>query len=130
VHAPTIQRFSAETADVVIARRFAALTAADWGVDPDDIELVVGELAANAVLHARTSFTVSLTRTADCLVLVEVADLDAHVPSAGAPSLWDTSGRGLMIVSHLTEDWGVRTDPSGGKVIWARIRPAREGTQD
>ncbi|WP_344894731.1 ATP-binding protein [Streptosporangium longisporum] len=29
-----------------------------------------------------------------------------------------TGGRGLQIVESLTDDWGVTTLPSGGKIVW------------
>jgi hypothetical protein len=38
-----------------------------------------------------------------------------------APDPTDASGRGLVIVSALAEEWGTRT-AGAGKVVWARLR--------
>jgi hypothetical protein len=31
-----------------------------------------------------------------------------------------TSGRGLLLVSQLADDWGTRPITEGGKIVWAR----------
>lgn len=56
------------------ARRFVIDTLAGWGSDAgDDASLLVSELATNAVIHAGTDYTVTITMTAEVL-RVSVAD--------------------------------------------------------
>lgn len=93
-----------------------------WSVAPDgDLAaatvLVANELATNAIVHARTSFTVSV-QVARGAVRVEVRDR-SRVPPAPAAG---TANRGLMIVSRLSAGWGV-VDHVDGKTVWAEIWP-------
>jgi anti-sigma regulatory factor (Ser/Thr protein kinase) len=79
----------------------------------------VGELAANAVRHANSAFTLSLSLT-ESTVTVEVTDASPAI-ALMTPTSWNgTSGRGLMIVDRLAKVWGSR--PSGnGKTVWAEL---------
>ena len=113
-------RFAPELESLGAARRFARAAADRWGVDPTDVALIVGELAANAVIHGHTPFTVSLTHH-DRRVSIEVTDENAcsvqrHVVSPDSPT-----GRGLLIVERLASNWGIRPVPAGGKVVWAEL---------
>jgi hypothetical protein len=82
-------------------------------------EQVLSELATNAALHAHSEFTVHLRLDPDCLV-VEVTDSSTVLPQQREYSLRATTGRGLTLVSALSEDWGVQTSPTG-KTVWCRI---------
>jgi anti-sigma regulatory factor (Ser/Thr protein kinase) len=84
----------------------------------DDVRLVVSELATNAVAHAQTPFVVTLS-LADQLVLVVIQDASTSVPVRRAAEATDLSGRGLMIVELLSQDWGTHTDVEGTKSVWA-----------
>jgi anti-sigma regulatory factor (Ser/Thr protein kinase) len=84
----------------------------------DDVRLVVSELATNAVAHAQTPFVVTLS-LADQLVLVVIQDTSTSVPVRRSPEVTDLSGRGLMIVELLSQDWGTHTDAEGTKSVWA-----------
>ncbi len=75
----TERSFDSSVDEVRAARLFAQDVVADWGMDPDDAVLVVGELAANAQRHARSEFNVSLGHV-DGAVLVEVTDASPEVP--------------------------------------------------
>ncbi len=80
-------------------------------------ELVVSELSANAVRHARSTFEVSVA-VLDEVVRVAVTD------AARLPTGWDgfrvASDHGLGIVQALCSSWGV--EPlAGGKVVWAHV---------
>lgn len=94
----------------------------------DDAALAVSELAANAVLHARTELTVHVT-VSDGLARVEVDDgsavLPVHLP-VGASAL---SGRGLALVDALTDRWGTRPMATGGKTVWFELAAARSAPQ-
>ena len=118
------ETFEPSPDQVGAARRFAVGMVRGWGVDPDDVAVVVGELAANAVLHARSPFRVTLRDEGD-RVLVEVADANPRVPSV-TPILPDAlSGRGLHLVGRLAKAWGVRPAAPVGKVIWAELASQR-----
>ncbi|HEY6478860.1 MAG TPA: ATP-binding protein [Streptosporangiaceae bacterium] len=100
------------------ARHFVADTLRGWG-EPwgegllaVDAAIVATELAANAVLHARSDFTIALSRRAG-VVRIEVSDsapLDGSLPAA--------AGHGLGLVG-LVARWGARPRAAGGKLVWA-----------
>lgn len=86
--------------------------------------LVVTELATNAVVHAQTSFGVTVTRLCDGL-LVRVDDASAARPQPDPdPPTTATSGRGTGMVDLLSAGWGVVDDGAGGKVVWALLGPS------
>lgn len=83
---------------------------------------VVSELVTNAILHARTPFSVKVTKRGDS-IRVDVSDQSSEVP---APRPYDNSevtGRGLHIVEAMTDRWGFFSVP-GGKTVWFEL--ARE----
>ena len=86
----------------------------------DDIEVVVSELATNAMAHAHTPFTVILCAFDDTVVL-EVSDASRTEPSLIVARALDTTGRGVAIVQALSRDWGVLPRASGGKSVWAEF---------
>ncbi|MDH6132805.1 anti-sigma regulatory factor (Ser/Thr protein kinase) [Kitasatospora sp. MAA4] len=92
-----------------------------------DLELVLGELVANAVAASGPSdrVEVSVDLAADGL-LVEVADQSPGTPAPRPADSCDEDGRGLLIVDALTESWGWRPSP-GGKVVWGLLLPASPG---
>jgi len=84
----------------------------------EDVRLVVSELATNAVAHAQTPFLVTLSR-ANGSVLLAIQDESTSAPVRSAPDLMGMSGRGLMIVELLSQEWGTSTDGRGFKSVWA-----------
>ena len=112
--------FDLDSAEVASARRFAAGVLESWGCPADDVILAVGELASNAVLHARTPFAVTLRRAGHELTL-EVADQNPRLPIAAQPPPGALSGRGLMLVSAVCKAWGVRPESTDGKLVWAEF---------
>lgn len=111
--------FAASVAGVRAARVFAVTTVEGWGVDPFGVETVVGELAANAYLHAGTAFTVSL-QCADQRVSIEVEDSSSKKPvlRVGPPDA--LQGRGLLLVDAISLTWGTR-ETADGKIVWAEV---------
>ncbi|WP_190181241.1 ATP-binding protein [Streptomyces naganishii] len=114
-----------EPESVSVARRLVRHTLADWRLPHliDAAELVVSELSANAVEHARHgSFRVTLRRESGDRVRVAVTD-----KSTAEPVLWPMNaeaegGRGLALVAALACQWG--TEPLGwGKRVWADLEP-------
>lgn len=84
----------------------------------EDVRLVVSELATNAMTHARTPFAVSLEQRVR-EVVVTVQDGSTSGVERVAADVLDMHGRGLVIVEHVSHDWGVAVEPSGTKSVWA-----------
>jgi len=112
--------FEPRADDVGAARHFAKAVVESWGVSSDDIEIVVGELAANAQRHAGSCFGVSLDQMSGA-VLIEVTDASPQLPRLLSTPPSRTAGRGLVMVDRLARSWGVRNDLEGGKIVWAEI---------
>jgi hypothetical protein len=83
----------------------------------DDTALVVTELAANAVVHAQTGFTVTVTAAPDVL-RISVRD-SSPPPAAGLPP---RPLHGLGAVDALASRWGVEPLGHSGKLVWAELR--------
>jgi anti-sigma regulatory factor (Ser/Thr protein kinase) len=80
-----------------------------------DAELLVSELATNAVQHARAPFSVALIHD-DRTVTIEVADT-----GEGEPTLRDGGvggGHGLRVLRAIADDWGVRRVLEGKAVFF------------
>lgn len=92
----------------------------------DPVRLVGSELATNALVHAGTSFTVTLSQP-DGHVLLAVRDGSASFPVHGHADVLDTSGRGLGIVDVVSLDWGMRLDGAGFKSVWASFALRADG---
>ncbi|MGH9008944.1 MAG: MEDS domain-containing protein [Acidimicrobiia bacterium] len=107
------------------ARRFVTGTLAAWGCGDlvDDAALIVTELATNAILHARTGFTVVLTRRPEGTIRVAVRDTSQIRPQPRRAGPLEGSGRGLGLVEALSTAWGPEL-LSDGKVVWAELRSA------
>lgn len=108
-------------ASVGQARRFVREALAQWGRDElvDTAVLLVSELVTNAVLHARSEVTVTVSPRAD-RVRVEVGDTGAGTPFLRRPSEAATTGRGLGLVQSCALAWGVQPQPLG-KAVWFEL---------
>jgi anti-sigma regulatory factor (Ser/Thr protein kinase) len=84
----------------------------------DPIRLAASEMVTNALVHAQTAFTVTLSETDRC-VLLAVRDDSSTVPVVTSLQSMDTGGRGMCIIKLLSQDWGVDLDRSGSKTVWA-----------
>jgi hypothetical protein len=101
------------------ARHFTVGMLHGWGAGDiaDDAALVVTELAANAVVHARSEFTVILSACGD-LLRISVRDAD---PLPGA-ALVPVPLHGLGAVDALASRWGVESLGNAGKTVWVELR--------
>ena len=104
------------------ARHFTVGTLRDWaaGDIADDAALVVTELAANAIVHAHSAFTILLSAHGD---LVRISVRDAS-PVSGAPgaALAPAPLHGLGAVDALASRWGVESLGNAGKTVWVELR--------
>jgi hypothetical protein len=106
------------------ARHFAVDAVRRWGADDmtDDVALVVTELAANAIVHARSGFTLAMSVREE-LLRVSVRD-GGPLPSVddAGPALPPAPLHGLGAVDALASRWGVESLGSEGKEVWVELR--------
>lgn len=128
-----VQRFSSTPLGARLARRLAVNELDAWGIAHDDqvseaAASIVAELAANAVTHGRVAgrdFELRLRLTASAL-RIEVSDRrgERWLPLPGnllPPSIFDESGRGLLLVESLADRWSVEDRDPRGKTVRAEI---------
>jgi anti-sigma regulatory factor (Ser/Thr protein kinase) len=121
-----------------LARLLTVHQLTEWGWPPscpagESAALVVAELAANAVTHARVRgrcFRLTLAIDApDTLhtLRIEVADPrgdrlpQPRIDTAVTPDPTAESGRGLLLVEAVATRWGTAPYPPSGKTVWADI---------
>ena len=119
----TERAFAAESRSVPAARKFAT---AALGTSSDAVrqavELMVSELATNAIRHVRSPFEV-VVEVGAARIRVEVTDHGGGVPTMRCPGPEEPTGRGLRIVDMFSDAWGI--DPQGsGKTVWFELSPA------
>jgi anti-sigma regulatory factor (Ser/Thr protein kinase) len=116
-----------EPASSTAARLFAVEASGTSGDVAETVALLTSELASNAVLHARTPFTVEV-RIDDHVLQVRVTDANPVLPNRKDYGTDAITGRGLRIVEGLADRWGV--EPTGeGKVVWFELALADEGVR-
>jgi anti-sigma regulatory factor (Ser/Thr protein kinase) len=81
--------------------------------------LCLSELVTNAVLHAQTEVVVRVAIDARH-VHVDVDDADPDLPVARHAAADAVSGRGLDLVSRLSNRWGV-LGRGDGKTVWFEL---------
>jgi anti-sigma regulatory factor (Ser/Thr protein kinase) len=109
-----------EPSSVVRARHMVRDECADFDARTRlDLELIVSELATNAVRHAGTPFKVRVENDGGS-VRIAVDDRSDDQPARVEPDGY-RGGRGLRIVDTLASDWGTEPADGGGKRVWARV---------
>jgi anti-sigma regulatory factor (Ser/Thr protein kinase) len=106
------------------ARHFVAGVLREWGyggVFLDDAQLIVTELATNAVIHAGSAFSV-VVRAGEDGARISVADGSCRRPQVRPADPLATSGRGLRLIAALTDHWDADINPDG-KTVWAELHP-------
>jgi anti-sigma regulatory factor (Ser/Thr protein kinase) len=115
--------FPADVGSASLARRFVQETLADCSPPVvDDVVMATSELAANAVIHGRSDFLVTITRWPEGL-RVSVSDAGPGQPALQSSGRLDPGGRGLHLVDSLATYWGVERD-APGKIVWAHFELA------
>lgn len=110
-----------QPASVSAARRFVVDVLLDLDAEAacDDAATLVSELATNAVLHAKTAFTVEIDLDGGA-VRIGVLDHSVSVPRVRDYGTDATTGRGMRLVSSIATRWGV-VPAQGGKVVWFEL---------
>ncbi|MFE6825455.1 ATP-binding protein [Streptomyces sp. NPDC057690] len=131
-------RFTSTPRGARLARRLVSHRLHDWGHPyttqvNETLTLITAELTANAVRHGHVpgrDFHLQLTLAADTF-RIEVTDTRAERRPPSTPSAPDSgseSGRGLLLVAALADDWGVTPRPAApGKTVWAQLRVTAGG---
>ncbi|MCX4905250.1 SpoIIE family protein phosphatase [Streptomyces sp. NBC_00878] len=103
---------------VADARLQASRQLQAWGLEEVGFitELVVSELVTNAIRYGSAPIQLRLIR--DRTLICEVSDGNSAAPHLRRARTFDEGGRGLLLVSQLTQGWGTRQTTSG-KTIWA-----------
>jgi anti-sigma regulatory factor (Ser/Thr protein kinase) len=113
--------FPREPQSVAAARQFAKRALP--GVKPDvldSIELMVSELATNCIRHTDTPFDLTV-RSDRREIRIEVTDRGGGAPVARSPGPDEPTGRGLQIVTLLSDAWGVEPRAPAGKTVWFTV---------
>lgn len=111
--------FEAEESTIRVVRRFVGDSLA--GVPAvADVVLAASELATNVIRHAETTFTVQISNEGNRIRL-EVSDGSSIVPAVEDLA---SHGRGLRVVSGLSDRWGVEAGENG-KTVWAEFDAGR-----
>lgn len=112
-----------EPVSVSAARHWAISVLREVYAEPgeavDVVELVVSELVSNCVRAAAHSFELAL-ELHHGRVRVAARDDAIGMPTPRHADPHDVAGRGLAIIEHLTNAWGVHPEPAG-KTVWADV---------
>ncbi|WP_424534887.1 ATP-binding protein [Sphaerisporangium viridialbum] len=117
------------------ARSFAAGCLLGWSMGDivEDMELIVSELATNALRHGLVLDSRNLRRSGrepirmsmirrDSLVTCVFADPGSAAPVLRHPSPLEPGGMGLHIVESMSVRWGWNPLLPCGKVVWAVLK--------
>ncbi|MFF1713951.1 ATP-binding protein [Streptomyces sp. NPDC058268] len=115
---------------VAEARRLVRTAYEAWGVEDytDTAQLVISELVTNAVRHSPgPCIRVIVQHPLPGHLLLAVVDKSRTLPFMQNPHTDELSGRGLLLVDALADNWGITRLP-WGKRVWAHIH-AKTGQQ-
>jgi anti-sigma regulatory factor (Ser/Thr protein kinase) len=119
----TMREFPCQSESVTAARHFVREVLRGQPKEVAELaELMASELATNSVRHARSQFQISIRLGQD--IRIEVRDNGSGDPQMLSPGPQDPSGRGLLIVESMSEDWGVRRSDAA-KTVWFTL-PRRQ----
>jgi hypothetical protein len=99
----------------------------EWGIGElaDDAELVVSELATNALKASQSLQEVrpfALCLRSDCKrLIIEVWDHSPREPRSALAGGDAEGGRGLLVVESLSTRWGYQRTGYSTKVVWAEL---------
>jgi two-component sensor histidine kinase len=85
----------------------------------DDAELLGTELVTNALRHGTGPIAIEVDRV-DGTVRIAVLDRGGGRPRPRTADFTEESGRGLVLIQALSEQWGV-TELDRGKSVWVTL---------
>ncbi|MCX4849563.1 ATP-binding protein [Streptomyces sp. NBC_00893] len=122
-----------EPVSVSAARRYVARALTEWGLATDtdfadSIQLIVSELATNAVQHTfgqSPTFTVDLRLEREEQLHLGVTDSHPRWPRRLPAAVQQDNGRGMVIIRCLAKECGgrltVTPTADGGKTVWIAL---------
>lgn len=115
------QRLPAQPSSVGEARRLVRQSLASAGREDlvETAELLVSEVVTNALLHAGTPVDLAVF-VADDGLRVEIGDGSPHFPRRPGYAATAGTGRGLMLLQQMVDEWGVVPNASG-KTVWFQL---------
>ncbi|MFI6800547.1 ATP-binding protein [Streptosporangium canum] len=121
--------FLGSPASITEARRFITVFLRNWPC-VEDAELIVSELATNAVRHSDSGrfggrFTVSIEADRSRLWLSVLDEGGPRSPRVLPPLASGENGRGLVLVNELAAAWGITGDDRG-RIVWAVLEALPE----
>lgn len=101
-------------------RRLAAATLAYWGIPEfaDSVQLLVSEMAANAIIHGKGEEVSLLLVHEHGRVRIEIGGQVSARPVLIEASPDAETGRGVFIMDVLADAWGVSDD---GTTTWCTV---------
>ncbi|WP_369139436.1 ATP-binding protein [Modestobacter versicolor] len=113
---------------VPLARQLVRNVLHTWAAPQDrlDAELLVTELVANVVDHARVDVLTLELALAGAWLRIGVVDGDAVRPVLRELSTAHERGRGMQLVAAIADRWGAE-DHEGGKRVWVELSPTLVG---
>jgi anti-sigma regulatory factor (Ser/Thr protein kinase) len=121
-------RLGRHPSEISRAREQARKALTDWGLaDHTDLaELIVSELATNALSYGAGPITIRLSHTAGCDLRLEVHDYGRTRPVLNQATADDEQGRGLALLAALADlhggTWGVADDHCPpGKTVYVTL---------
>ncbi|WP_155058493.1 ATP-binding protein [Streptomyces blattellae] len=129
-HPEYTQTFVCLPESVSLARMSVRTTLTCWDRDSitDDAELIVSELATNALRHGSRAtedgpghFRLTVELPTTHTVRMTVSDSSPRRPVRRTPGNDSEHGRGLAVVAALSSRWDADTGPAGGKRVWAEL---------
>ncbi|MBW8736458.1 MAG: serine/threonine-protein phosphatase [Streptomyces turgidiscabies] len=109
---------------LIEARHMIGAAVRAWGAREraDEVELVADELITNALMHTEGAAVVTLRvlSGSERRLRVEVEDSSSALPRRREAGESGVSGRGLLLVDLLADEWGVEAR-GGGKVVWCEF---------
>jgi hypothetical protein len=106
-------------------RSFVRCVFRDWGEEActPEAEIIAAELASNAVIHARSPFRVSISRTKSEIKLAvsDASTVPPRKPNGNVAVIaTEPGGRGISMVASLALTWDTDHE-ADGKTIWATM---------
>ncbi|MEU7421786.1 ATP-binding protein [Streptomyces antibioticus] len=110
-------------------RRIVRAFLTDWNMEhlTEAAELAATELTTNVFRHVPDRRCTFLLRKQRNGVRLEVTDAYTQLPAKPAESPPDAEGgRGLLLLTAMTDKWGVKPTPTGGKRVWCELTADQE----
>lgn len=114
------EEFAPETSSMTSVRESVARLLTPLGFDSAQVfacQLIADELATNALLHARSYFSVAIS-ISEQVVRIAVRDESRTYPVLTAAPQGALGGRGISIVAETSNGWGSES-LGRGKETWA-----------